>query len=69
MDSSVEAEWAEEDETIFKAFDEIGGIRECLSISKTECGPLMEAMGTAHFEEAHRRMINKLDVDGGVSKK
>ena len=34
----------------------------CLSISKTEFGPLVEAMGTAYCEEA--RTINKIELDG-----
>ena len=40
-----------------------------MSISKTEFGPLMEAMGTAYCEEAHRRTIKNLEVDGKISKK
>ena len=47
-----------------KSFDEVGGSKDCLSISKTEFGPLMEAMGTAYFEEAHGRTINKIELDG-----
>ena len=63
------AERAEEEEKIAKAFDGVGGSRYCFSISKTEFGPLMEAMRTSHCEEAHRRTINKLEVDRDISKK
>ena len=49
---------------IVKSFDEVGGSKDCLSISRTEFGPLMEAMGTAYCEEAHRRKINKILLDG-----
>ena len=35
-----------------KAFDEVGWSRDCLYISNTEFGTLMESMGTAYFEEA-----------------
>ena len=49
---------------IVKLFDEVGGSKDCLSISKTEFVPLMEAMGTAYCEEAHRRTINKIELDG-----
>ena len=38
-----------------ETFDEVGGSKDCFSISKTEFGHLMEAMGTAYCEEAHRR--------------
>ena len=51
------------------AFDEVGGIRDCLYISKTGFGSLMEAMITAYCEEAHRRTIKKLEVYGEISKK
>ena len=47
-----------------KSFDEVGGSKYCLSISKTEFGHLMEAMGTAYREEAHRRTINNIELDG-----
>ena len=47
-----------------KSFDEVGGSKYCLSIPKTEFGHLMEAMGTAYCEEAHRRTITKIDLDG-----
>ena len=47
-----------------KAFDEVGGSRDCLYISKTEFRPLIEAMGTAHCEDMHRRTIKNLEVDG-----
>ena len=49
-----------------KAFDEVGGSRDYLSIPKTEFGPLIKAMGTAYCEEAHRRIIKKLEFDGGL---
>ena len=38
---------------VSKAFDGVGGSRDCLSIPKTEFGPLMEVMGTVYCEEAH----------------
>ena len=53
----------------FKAFDEVGGSRDCLSISKTECRPLMEEMGTAYQEEAHIWEIKKLEVYGEIYEK
>ena len=49
---------------IVKSFDEVGGSKDCLSISKTEFGPLMEAMGTDYCEEANRRTITKIELDG-----
>ena len=49
MDSADEAEQAEEDENIVKVFDEVGGSRYFLSISKAGFGPLLEAMVTAYF--------------------
>ena len=69
MDSTEDAEWAEEDENFFNAFDEVGGVRDCLYISKTGFGFLMEAMITVHCEEAHRRTIKKLEVYGEISNK
>ena len=66
MDSVEEAERAEE-KKIAKAFGEVGVGRDCLFISKTEIGLLMEAMGTAYCEEACRRTIKKLEVDGKIS--
>ena len=55
-------------QNIVKAFDEVGDSRDCFSISNTEFLPFMEAMVTAYCEEAHRRMINRLDFDGEISK-
>ena len=40
-----------------------------MSISNTKFGPLTEAMGTDYCEEAHRRTIKKLDVDGKYTRK
>ena len=54
---------------IGKSFDEVGGIEDCFSQSKTEFGLLMEVMGTAYCEVANRRMIDKIEVDGVLSKK
>ena len=51
-----------EEEIFFKSFDEVGVSKDCLSISKTEFGPLMEAMGTTYGEEAHRRTINNIEL-------
>ena len=69
MYPTEEAELEEEDTKIVKAFDEVGGSKDCLSASKSEFGPLMEAMVSAYCEEAHRRKIKKLDVDRKISKK
>ena len=44
------------------SFDEVVGSKDCLSISKTEFGPLMEEMKTAYCEEA--RTINNIELDG-----
>ena len=54
---------------IVKEFYEVGVSRNCLSISRTEFGTLMEAMGTAYTKETHRRTIKKLEVDEEISKK
>ena len=42
---------------------------DCLYLSKTEFASFMEEMITAYCEEAHRRMIKKLEVYGEISKK
>ena len=34
-------------------------------ISKTVFGTLLDTIGTKYYEEAHRRIIKKLEVDGG----
>ena len=69
MESTDEAEKAEVDENISKSFGEVGGSRDCFSISKTEFVPLIEAMGTVYCEEAHKRRIKKLEFDGKISNK
>ena len=63
--TSIEgSELAEKHEKNIKDFDEVEGIRDCFSISKTEFGTLMDEMGTDYCEEAYIRTIKKPEVDG-----
>lgn len=65
LDTDERAERAEELEKISVAFAELNDGKNVQSIKTANFGQLMEAMGTAYCEEAHRRTVKKLD-NGGI---
>ena len=67
LDSDERAERAEELEKISAAFSELSNGNIVQSINTVDFSQLMEAMGTAYCEEAHRRTVKKLDSGGIIT--